>query len=72
VQPHIAQRHRAGFERRARTDDHAATGRVLGQHVERLAAVDADPAALADGEAMLPAVAAQDGAAPIDDLARLF
>src|SRR5689334_11092790 len=71
VQPDVAQRYGPSFERRTRADYHAIARRILGQHIERLGAADADPAALADGEAMLAAVTAQDGAATIDEIAWL-
>src|SRR3954452_169884 len=59
--------HLLGGERAARADDHAAS--LLADDVQRLFGGHPEPAALADGEAVLPVVAADAIAGEVDDLA---
>ena len=71
VQADVPNRNALGSEGRARTDDHPVGGRVLLEHVERLAGVgDPQAASLADREAVLAVVMSDDVAALIDDLTR--
>src|SRR5579875_460027 len=73
-QPGAADAHAVGLERRARPDGDAAARGVLVQNEQRLAGVDgelAEPAALADREAVLPRVGAEHPSGGVDDLARL-
>ena len=60
-----------GGQRRARPDGHGVGARVGAQDVERLGrAADLQAAALADGEAVRAAVAADDAPGDVDDVAR--
>ncbi len=68
MQDDVAQRDLVGEQRLARADRDGVGHRVRGEDVARLGrAAASEPAALADGEAVRAAVAADDRAVAVDD-----
>ena len=69
VQDRVADADAALLQLGPGADGDGVGGGVGGEHVERLRRGDADPAALADGEVVVAAVAAEGAAGGVDDRA---